>query len=77
MKRFTGKVVFPFIDFILLSKKLIVFTVATIALFNDKLGGREWTFIAGIYIFGLLFLNYYDHVKELKSNKFDNDNDDL
>lgn len=34
----------------LLPKKLIVFSIASIALFMELISGTEWTIIAGIYL---------------------------
>lgn len=34
----------------MLPKKLIVFSIASIALFMDLISGTEWTIIAGIYL---------------------------
>lgn len=61
-------VVLPFIDLILgrtVSKKLTVFIVATIAFFkDDMMTSKEWTFIACIYMFGLLYLNHLEKMKK-------------
>jgi hypothetical protein len=59
------KVVRPFVDFVLgrtMSKKLTVFIVATVALWQDLISGTEWSVFAGIYVFGLLWLN---HLQEM------------
>jgi len=34
----------------MLPKKLIVFTIASIALFMKLISGTEWTVVAGIYL---------------------------
>jgi len=55
------KIIVPFVDLILgrtMSKKLTVFIVATIALWNNLITGTEWSIFAGIYVFGLLWLNH-------------------
>ena len=60
----------PIIDKVLgktISKKLIVFTVACVALFSGKLTSGDWTFIACLYMFGLIFLNYADRYKKPKN----------
>ena len=33
-----------------ISKKLMVFLIASVALFKDKLTGTDWVIISGIYI---------------------------
>lgn len=56
----------PFIDLILgktMSRKLQIVIIATIALFQDKISGTEWTFIAMFYTAGILWLN---HLKEIE-----------
>ena len=65
------KVITPIIDLLLgrtVSKKLTAFIIATIALFNEKLTGTEWTFITCLYIFGLLWLNHIQKMAEIKKD---------
>lgn len=66
------KVITPIVDLILgktMSKKLTVFIIASIALFQSKLTGTEWTVIAGIYVFGLLWLNHIEIMAKFKSEE--------
>lgn len=79
MKKFKEKVSKPFIDFLLgrtMSKKLTTFIMATVALFHDKIDGDNWTIIAGIYIFGLTFLNFMDSIKGKASDFYTRDGGD-
>lgn len=72
------KVILPLIDLLLsktISKKLIAFIIATVALFKDKLTGTEWTFIACLYILGLVWLNHLHKMAEIKKN-IDNTNNE-
>ncbi len=63
------KAVKPFVDLILgrtMSKKLTVFIVATVALWQELITGTEWSIFAGIYVFGLLWLNHLEAMAKLK-----------
>ena len=52
----------------MLPKKLIVFTIATIALFMKLIDGMQWTVIAGVY----LGLNMTGHaITAIKSKEGD------
>ena len=63
----TKEEVQPFVDWILskiISRKFIVFIVATIALWKQLISGTEWSVFAGVYVFGLLWLNHLEKLAE-------------
>ena len=68
------KVVKPFVDLILgrtMSKKLTVWIVACVALWQGLITGAQWVFISMFYIIGLAYLN---HLQEMaKARKEVND----
>lgn len=63
----------PFIDLILgktMSRKLQVFGVACVALFMDKISDKIWFGVAGLYLFGLIFMNYYKEMTQRREQEF-------
>lgn len=56
-----------FIDKVLawtISKKLTVFFVATILVFQDKINGKEWVYVALIYISTQAAIDLYNSIKK-------------
>jgi len=69
IKKIPSKIITPFIDLVLgrtMSKKLTVFIVATVALWQDLISGTEWSIFAGVYVFGLLWLNHLEAMAKAK-----------
>ncbi len=56
-----------FIDKVLawtISKKLTVFFVATILVFQDKINGQEWVYVALVYIGMQGTIDLYNSIKK-------------
>ena len=51
-----------------ISKKLMVFLIASVALFKDKLTGTDWVIISGIYISSQTAI---DIIKSKSGNVYD------
>ena len=69
MKDIPKKIITPIVDFVLgrtMSKKLTVFIVATVALWQNLITGTEWSIFAGVYVFGLLWLNHLEAMAKAK-----------
>ncbi len=80
VKKLKEKIGVPFADFILgkvFSRKLTVFVVSTVLIFQDKLESGDFVWIATVYI---TVQGGYDYLKEWKKsnkpfNHFNPDND--
>ena len=67
------KIVEPFVDKILgkiFSKKLIVFGIATWLVRVEVISGREWSVFAGLYVVGLIWLNYLKFMSDKREQEF-------
>ena len=65
------KVVQPFIDKLLgrtMSRKLQVIIIATWLVYNNKISGDMWGFIALLYMLGLYWLNHVQAMAALGKN---------
>ena len=56
-------IVDKFLD-LTISKKLTVFTVATILVFNNRIEGIEWVYVALVYIGTQGAIDLYNNIKK-------------